>query len=280
MSTSVIKLLLGPILLGVSLNTFLYGVCVMQFVNYYTSQRRLEDSLSTRYLVAWELLVDTVHSITAIYFLWQYMVDNFLNVAFLETVPWPLAAVPGLTAVSAGPIQMFLVYRVYSLSNSRGTSAALVLLTLATAALGIVTSVYTFRAETFTGKYIDEVRPVADAWLGLSVANDLAITVALVFCLNASRTGLPRTNTVITRLIRSAIESAAAATLFAIMIAVTFTRFPLTGLHLLFSVPMGRIYTTTLMSTLNRRESLREDLHRTRDLDQELPVGALSFEPG
>ncbi|KAJ6530366.1 hypothetical protein DFH09DRAFT_1184200 [Mycena vulgaris] len=259
-----VKLLLGPILIGASLNTFLYGICASQFTTYYLSPRRREDSRATRYLVAYELVIDTFHSVASIYFLWLYMVDNFLNAAYLQAAPWPLTAVPLLTAMSACPIQAFLTRRVYQLSNSRYISALLLLLTFANAGLATTTSVLAFRVDTFDDG--SRLKPVADAWLGLSVVNDLAITIFLVFYLNKSRTGLSKTDTVISRLIRSTIESAAFATFFAIMILITFTTLSTTGFHLLFSIPMGRIYTSTLLSTLNRRQSLRHDLSGTRDL--------------
>ncbi|KAJ7093462.1 hypothetical protein B0H15DRAFT_832419, partial [Mycena belliarum] len=251
MSQSVIRLLLGPILLGVSINTFLYGICVTQFLTYYLSKRRLADHWTTRCLVAWEFLIDTFHSAASIYFIWLYMVENFLNAQFLQAAPWPLTAVPLLTAMSACPIQLFLAFRVFSLSKSRPLYGTLMFLTTANAGAAIATSALAFRVATFSDG--SRLKPVTDGWLGVSVANDLALTSSLVFYLNRSRTGVSKTDTVINRLIRSAIESAAAATLFAIMVSITFTRLPYTGLHLMFSI------------TLNRRDSLRHDLAGTQD---------------
>ncbi|KAF7372164.1 hypothetical protein MVEN_00075500 [Mycena venus] len=300
------KLLLGPILIAGSVNTFLYGVCVTQFIAFYMSKRRLEDSQATRYLVAWELLIDSFHSMASIYFIWLYMVDNFLNATFLQATPWPLTAVPLLTAMSACPIQLFLAHRVFSLTRSRYVYAMLIFLTVANvrrcsifshniligwkAGLATTTSALAFGVATFDDG--SRLKPVTDAWLSVSVANNMAITVFLVVYLNRSRTGLSRTDTVIDRLIRSAIESAAVATLFAIMVLITFTRLPFPGLHLMFSIPLGCIYTlqehsiigeltpTVLMrrvpitsKTLNRRESLEQDLAGTREL------GELAFLP-
>ncbi|KAJ7833744.1 hypothetical protein B0H13DRAFT_2370282 [Mycena leptocephala] len=86
------------------------------------------------------------------------------------------------------------------------------------------------------------LKPVVDAWLGVGVTSDLAITVSLVFYLDRSRTGLSKRDNVINLLIRSAIESAA------LMVLITFTKLPSTGLHLMFSILLGRIYTSTLLS--------------------------------
>ncbi|KAF7371971.1 hypothetical protein MVEN_00055100 [Mycena venus] len=173
--------------------------------------------------------------------------------------------------MSACPIQLFLAHRVFSLTRSRYVYAMLIFLTVANAGLATTTSALAFGVATFDDG--SRLKPVTDAWLSVSVANNMAITVFLVVYLNRSRTGLSRTDTVIDRLIRSAIESAAVATLFAIMVLITFTRLPFPGLHLMFSIPLGCIYTSTLLSTLNRRESLEQDLAGTREL------GELAFLP-
>ncbi|KAJ7489468.1 hypothetical protein FB451DRAFT_691233 [Mycena latifolia] len=264
------KLLLGPILLGTILNTTLYGVCATQYATYYMSKRRLEDSRTTRYLVTWELAVDTFHSATSVYLVWLYMVENYLNAPFLQSAPWPISAVPLITAMSAYPIQTFLSWRVFKLSRSPYVFALLISLTIASTAMAITSSSLAFAVQRFDDG--SRLRPVVDGWLAVTMVTDLAITGFLVYYLNQGRSAIfARTDNVLNRLIRSAIESAAFATFFSIMVLIMFTRSPTTGFHLLFSLPMGRTYTSTLLSTLNQRESLSHDLSGTCDL------GDLSF---
>ncbi|KAJ7165800.1 hypothetical protein C8R46DRAFT_1096214 [Mycena filopes] len=259
-----VKLLLGPILIGSTLNTFLYGVCASQFLAYYLSKARLSDSRIIRYMVAWEFIIDTFHSAVAVYFLWIYMVDNFLNASFLQTAPWTVSAVPIVTALSACPIQTFLAWRVYQLSKSWYKFGLLVVLTAANVSSLSASRRIVYLIRLSRRRFDDGARltPLVDVWLSVSVVNDLAITVLLVYHLNKGRTGLSKTDSVVRRLIRAAIESAAFATFFSIMVLVMFTRFPATGFHLLFSQPVGRIYT----STLNRRDSFRQELGGVQDL--------------
>ena len=47
-----------------------------------------------RALVHWCFLVDTVHSSMALWVLWRYSVDNFMNFDFLATTLWPVSASP------------------------------------------------------------------------------------------------------------------------------------------------------------------------------------------
>ncbi|KAF8218324.1 hypothetical protein K438DRAFT_1925449, partial [Mycena galopus ATCC 62051] len=244
------KLLLGPILIGASLDTALFGICIAQFAVYYQSARREEDGRPVWALVLWECIVTAFHSVITVYFLWLYMVDNFLNPLFLQAAPWPISAVPIFTALSACPVQIFMAYRIFRLSKSRFLFAFLALVNAANVAIATATSILGFRLQDFDDG--SRLTPIVNSWIAVSVVNDLSLTVWLVFLLYKKRhTGLSKTNGVIKRLIRDTLESAAFATFFSVMVLVMFTVFPSTGLHLMFSQPMGRIYTSTLLSTLN-----------------------------
>ncbi|KAJ6460900.1 hypothetical protein C8R45DRAFT_1028562 [Mycena sanguinolenta] len=240
-----VKLLLGPIFVGTCLSTWLFGICTSQFATYFLSARRAQDAFIIRALVAWEFLLSIFSTVTSIYFVWLYLVENYFNPAFLASAPWPLTAVPLLSGLSACPVQIFMAYRVLRFSKSRLVFGLLVFLTIANGAIAFATSVLAFGLTFDEGS---RLTPVADSWLGVTVANDVAVTLFLIYYLHHSRTGFSRTNTVIGRLIRSAIESAAFASFFSVMVLIMFTTLPRTGLHLLFSQPMGRIYTSTLLS--------------------------------
>ncbi|KAJ7309995.1 hypothetical protein DFH08DRAFT_1088175 [Mycena albidolilacea] len=255
-----VKLFLGPIYVGTIVSTCLFGVCASQFTTYFLSARRLQDSLSVRALVLWELLISIFCSATSVYFVWLYLVDNYFNPGFMAFAPWPLAAVPMLSVLSACPVQIFMAYRVFSLSKSYFLFGLLILLTIANVGIALATSVLAFGFLFADGS---QLTPQADSWLAITVVNDLSLTLSLMYYLHQYRTGFTKTDTVIRRLMRSALESAAFATFFSIMILIMFTVLPKTGLHLMFSQPMGRIYTSTLLSTLNARETLRDSMGDT-----------------
>ncbi|KAJ6460894.1 hypothetical protein C8R45DRAFT_1028508 [Mycena sanguinolenta] len=252
-----VKLLLGPILVGSSLSTWLFGVCTTQFVTYFSSARRARDSFTVRALVVWEFCLSVFCTATSIYFVWLYLVDNYFNPSFLESAPWPLTAVPILSGLAACPVQIFMAFRVLRFSTSRLIFSLLIFLTISNGAIAVATSALAFGLSFDQGS---RLTPVVDSWLGITVANDVAVTLFLVYYLQKSRTGFSNTNTVIGRLVQSTIESAALATFFSIMVLIMFTVLPTTGFHLMFSQPMGRIYTSTLLSTLNGRERLLNKL--------------------
>ncbi|KIK64732.1 hypothetical protein GYMLUDRAFT_399842 [Collybiopsis luxurians FD-317 M1] len=272
----------GPLLIAVTLNTFLYGICFLQFVRYFTSGT--QDRLPMRLLIAWEVIIDTFHSALLVYMIWQYAISNFGNEAFLlEATPWSLISNPGLTALSACPIQAFLSYRVKKLSGSWIVFIPLLILSLAEGALGLATA-----AKGLQAKSLPEMLrtfPMLESFTAVSVATDVTISATLIFYLRKRNTGSRPTDHLISRLIRGTIESASLASIFAIMLPISGTVWPSTTIVTVFSLPMGRIYTSTFLAILNSRHNLLRKLHddfRGKTTDPELvcperTTGEISF---
>ena len=60
---------------------------------------RALNGLCHRVLVAWVMLLDTFHTAASVYMLWDYVVTNFNNPAFLSAAPWPFPSTPIVTAL-------------------------------------------------------------------------------------------------------------------------------------------------------------------------------------
>ncbi|KAK7037164.1 hypothetical protein R3P38DRAFT_3311665 [Favolaschia claudopus] len=209
-----VKLLLGPIYAGAALNIFLLGVCLAQSMSYFLSARAKQDSLIIRLNVAWGLLLSIFSAAVSAYFVCLYLVENYFNPAFLESAPWPLTAVPLLSGLSACPVQIFMAHRVFRLSTSRLLFVLMTFLTFANGCIAVATSMLAFGLEFDQGS---RLTPVVDSWLVITVANDLIVTLLLIYYLHKSRTGLSKTNHLITRLITSALESAVFGPFFSIL---------------------------------------------------------------
>jgi hypothetical protein len=102
---------------------------------------------------------------------------------------------------------------------------------------------------------------VADAWLSIAVFTDILITLLLLYYLQRSKTGFKKTDSIISSLIRTAIETAAIGAIFCVVDLVVFTARSDTNLHFFFALPQPGIYTNTLMMTLNSRLSLRNEMN-------------------
>ncbi|KAG6845362.1 hypothetical protein H0H87_010471 [Tephrocybe sp. NHM501043] len=82
-------------------------------------------------------------------------------------------------------------------------------------------------------------------------------SVVLSFVLSRSRTGFRKTDSIINRLIRGAIQTGLFASIFALADLFSFVLHGDTNLYAMFAYPIGRIYTNTLLDTLNARVSLK-----------------------
>ncbi|KAF8875357.1 hypothetical protein CPB85DRAFT_1260079 [Mucidula mucida] len=100
--------------------------------------------------------------------------------------------------------------------------------------------------------------------------NYLASVGSLAFVLVRSRTGTRSTEKVVNRLIRGAVQTGFFATLFALGDTLSFLFANNTALHGFFVYPIGRIYTNTLLDSLNSRKKLRREL--SIGLTQELRI--------
>ncbi|KAI5995738.1 hypothetical protein F5J12DRAFT_366481 [Pisolithus orientalis] len=74
--------ILGPLLIGILFNTYLYGIVTYQFALYYRAD--FNDRLAVKCVVAFLLVLDIVHSIALIYMVWVYMVANYTNPTTLQ----------------------------------------------------------------------------------------------------------------------------------------------------------------------------------------------------
>jgi hypothetical protein len=97
----------------------------------------------------------------------------------------------------------------------------------------------------------------------MRVVVDTFITTTLVTVFARSRTGFRKTDSVLNRLIRGAIQTGLFAGIFSVCNLITFVVLPNTTLYGMFAIPIGRVYTNTLLDTLLIRESFRAEMNGT-----------------
>jgi len=254
-----LSLILGPIVLAVVVNGAVYGTCIIQWYNYYTSGYK--DPWYTRLLVAWVVFLDTFHTGAATYMLWEFVVPNFGKPEIFVHLPWPYPTTPIFICLASVPVQIYLAYRIRGLSHSWFLFLGLASLALAQGACGIAGGILaTINPDP---AHFAALLPLAESWISIAVFVDVSITLSLFYYLRKSKTGFKRTDNIIERLIRTAIETASIGAIFCIIDVIVFTTRIDTNLHFFFALPQGRIYTNTLMMTLNSRASLREEMNST-----------------
>ncbi|KAJ7826202.1 hypothetical protein B0H14DRAFT_2817701 [Mycena olivaceomarginata] len=218
----------GPILLGIILNTYLYGLVTNQYMNYVN--HKFNDPSWIRTIVIILFVLDTTHSAVyifslpdfqllepfgrGIYAAWDLCVTNFNNPNILGTVEWTIPFTAIAVATSGVVTQVFLIHRVFKLTKNKWLLVFLATLSIggyvcgwiAAVKSGIIKEVAKFR----------QIVPLVIGWLALLCIVDLLITAILIFVLVRSKTGFRRTDTIINRLIRGAIQTGLFASMFAL----------------------------------------------------------------
>jgi len=258
---------LGPIVLAVVINSILYGTCVVQWYNYHTAG--YNDPLFTRLLVYWCMVLDTTHTAVTIYLLWDFTVGHFGDYEIFRSLPWTFSTTPIWIALASVPVQHFLAWRIKNLSHRWLWFFVASALSLGQGSCAFIGGVL---ASTTAKTDIQSLLPIAESWISLAVLTDVFIALLLLYYLHKGKTGYQTSvDHVIGRLIMTVIETCSVGAIVCIVDIIIFTTKPQTNLHFLFALPQGRIYTNTLMVTLNARAGLREEMRTTRFNGVELP---------
>ncbi|QRV92311.1 hypothetical protein RhiJN_20329 [Ceratobasidium sp. AG-Ba] len=97
-----------------------------------------------------------------------------------------------------------------------------------------------------------ELKAAVITWLGLSALTDVVITCSLTWYLHTNRTGFPKTDDIITRLVRLTVQTGLITTVWASVDLALYLGLASPS-HLFFQLPLCKLYTNSLMSTLNSR---------------------------
>ncbi|KAF5364923.1 hypothetical protein D9758_008166 [Tetrapyrgos nigripes] len=242
-----VSLVFGPLVVATLVNALLAGICMVQFFEYYDS--RIKDGPTITGLVIWVAVIDTFSSCTSSSLLWHYAVDSFENKIGLLSTPWQYNMIAIFTTFISVPVQFFLAWRIRIFSKSFVLFVVICTLSLAQGGLAFATSisaVLTPNVETNAG-----LIPVTDSWMAITLACDASITGVLSYYLWKSRTGMQASDkAVISKLIRTSVETALPVTVCCIGVLVFLTTMPRSNLQMIFGVPLGRLYTNTLMTVI------------------------------
>ncbi|KAG8815363.1 hypothetical protein FRC19_001087, partial [Serendipita sp. 401] len=243
----------GPLLLGHIFNSFLYGIELMQFSRYWTAFP--DDKPWTRRLVYSVILLDTLQTGFTIHNAWRILGSGWGNQDIVLHPEWSWGSVPLFTGLVSLLVQGFYAYRISMLIQSRLTKwiiALILLISAAQCASGIFSGIY-YAFGAFTGSG-HTVAAVTTIWLGGTALCDLIITTAIVSFLMIKIAGFKPTDNVVSKVIKMTVETGALTTSFATADLILFLLFPATNLHLIFCIPLAKLYSNTLLAMLNARK--------------------------
>ncbi|KAJ7771197.1 hypothetical protein B0H14DRAFT_2966611, partial [Mycena olivaceomarginata] len=214
-----------------SLVSFVCPLSIFQF----------NDPVWIRATVIILFVLDTTHSAVGIYAAWDLCVTNFNNPNILNTVDWMIPFTGIAVATSGVVTQVFLIHRVFKLTKNKWLVVFLTALSIGGYVCGWIACVKSGIMKDV--EKLPQVLPLAIGWLALMCIADLLITAVLIFVLVSCKTGFRRTDIIINRLIRGAIQTGLFVSIFALGDLFSFIFAPHTSFHSMFAYPIGHIYT-------------------------------------
>jgi len=159
---------------------------------------------------------------------------------------------PVMTTMIASTVQGFYAWRVARLTRRAWMGWVIAFLAFLQLGVGITTTIWASFLHDFSR--FQEVKSLVIAWLGLSALTDILITYALTGYLLTHRTGFPRTDDIITRVVRMTVQTGLLTTLWTTINLILYLALPNNNLDLVFQFPLCKLYTNTFLSMLNARK--------------------------
>ncbi|KAI0648798.1 hypothetical protein C8Q79DRAFT_472087 [Trametes meyenii] len=247
---------LGVTFLGVCVSSMLYGVTCLQTFSYYRSAKAKSDGHILHALVAALLIFDSAHQAIVIHAVYNYLVIDFANPFKVITVVWSVPTEIVLNAILAlilNVVPRFLTFRLLQLSKRYSLPIIAGVLSLANFGTNLT---YAIRGYPFKNIFEAEValRTQGIAGLSISVATEFFISLSLAYFLHSRRTGLRKSNDIITKLIMLTITTGMLTTLFNVADLIAYVTAHNNLYVLFFNFMLGKLYANALLTSLNSRE--------------------------
>ncbi|CAE6527109.1 unnamed protein product [Rhizoctonia solani] len=166
---------------------------------------------------------------------------------------WFLNIEPLMVVMISSTVQAFFTWRIVKLTGRVWLGCLIASTILVQFGGGLGGTIGGFIVKEFDRYH--ELTPVVIVWLVSSVVTDTVITCILTWYLITHRTGYSKTDDIISRLVRSTVQTGLIVTIWAIMNLILFVGMQSNKMYLFFQLPFCKLYTASLLSTLNARNN-------------------------
>ncbi|KAJ7044021.1 hypothetical protein C8F04DRAFT_1071335 [Mycena alexandri] len=246
----------GSAFVGLVVSAVLYGVTILQTYLYYRNYP--EDSRILKWMVAVLWLLDTAHIVLCTIAVYSVLVLNFNDPTILTTPTWCVIVQTDFNGLIGFIVECFYARRVWLVSRNIYLTIVILILSVIHFALGIVFTVGSFE---MTRANFGELVWVTSTGLGSAAAADMMIGISLCWYLSKNRTGIQRTDHLITTLMKYSLTTGFLTGIIACLVVLTFGIMPNNFVYVGFFWLLGKCYVNSILAALNSRESLRERAH-------------------
>ncbi|KAJ6613527.1 hypothetical protein B0H10DRAFT_1805367, partial [Mycena sp. CBHHK59/15] len=231
----------GPMLIGVLLNTTLYGVPLTPF-------------FSSHFQALYLLIAESVNIVLDIGLIYEPLIFRYgIELCIVLCAQNPESSSLATTkALEVSPLRdVFLAWRVKILTESYFFPILIGLLSIISLGGGLsVTIMVTLHPE-----YADfgNFRPFVITWLSSSAACDVILSVALIYSLYTRKTGASPTDRYVDRIIRLTVQTGSITAVTALLDLTVFLFRPVSKFthhsNFIWDFPLSKLYTNALLST-------------------------------
>ncbi|CAA7265664.1 unnamed protein product [Cyclocybe aegerita] len=240
----------GWMFIGFFINCLLMGMMTLQVYNYYVTYKK--DKLWIKIFVAVLYFADLYNTMIIFAYLYRTLITFFGDVDNLIKTDWLFASEPASTGVIATAVQLFFAWRIQVLTKSLIKALVIASLAITAGVCSIITGYEVGRRETF--------------------ASFASYKHIVIIWLRKHKTGFQRSDMMIDRIIRVAVQTGLLTMIVATADLIVYLADP-TGTHLMLNYPLSKLYSNSLMSSLNSRRGWKYDESANTDTDPVITTG-------
>ncbi|KAG7085326.1 hypothetical protein E1B28_002893 [Marasmius oreades] len=247
---------LGAVLVGFAVSCCIYGILFSQVFTYFSNYP--EDRVVYKFLVVLLLCMETADQVMIGHILYFYGITNYANILVLlkaETT-WSIILQQTIGAIVGAIVKTNFTLRVWRFSerNVYITSIVMVLV-LSQLGLSLAFTVEAFKLPTIFAAV--KIRTLGSIALGAGVLTDIAIAVSLCYFLNRLRTGYQQSDTLVSSLVRYAINTGAVTGAVSLTTLILYNLMPTNLVFAATYFILSKFYAISFMATLNTRRIVR-----------------------
>ncbi|KIJ36271.1 hypothetical protein M422DRAFT_261415 [Sphaerobolus stellatus SS14] len=252
--------LLGPLLVGLTLNWALLGILFIQVYIYYLCFPK--DSNYVKILVYSLFCLEITQSVILMRDSWDWFITSWADPVGVNKFGAAWFNLPIMNGVIACAVQLSFAWRIWVLGRSWPLVTVIGIMKLAVVqmAAGVATGIMA-EPLVFWSK-IGGLATIDAVWISTSVAVDFIVAISMTYLLLKRRTNFDQSRLLISRLIRLTIETGSATAIIALVETVLYNTTKGTALGNLHSCPsivLAKTYTNTLLVVLNNRIYMQRD---------------------
>jgi len=245
----------GQILIATIVGTIFYGITLLQtgmYLNkYYSKDRGIMVSL-----VIFLCLMDTMTWILETYTVWFYFVVNYANPAALPVPVWSLKLEPGFTYTVALIANLFFIEKIYLVSNrNKFLALFLTLVALGSWGSGLAITALVFEFDLVSNTQINRATLTQKVF---STVMEFLITIFMCWLFKSNQSGISkRTDRTLTRLIVFSLSRGIVMNMVQLLYTIVYFVFPDQLYWVVFHFMLGKLFTNSVIASLNVREMMR-----------------------